>query len=121
MCDRILVMFSMLLPLLLLIGILLAAWLWRASMQAKEVATCAAENACEKHNLQFLDETVALKSIKFKRDEMGSPCLLRHYQFEYYDGEQIRKISTIDLLGNIVIDVELNHTTHDESNVIQLH
>lgn len=114
-------MISMLLPLLLLIGILLAAWLWRASMQAKEIATHAAENACEKNNLQFLDETVALKSIKFRRDETGSLCFLRHYQFEYYDGEQTRKISTIDLLGNVVIDVQLNHTSHDEDNVIHLH
>ncbi len=112
----------MLLPLLLLIGILLAAWIWRASMQAKEIATRVAENACEKHNLQLLDETVALKSIKFKRDEMGSPCFLRHYQFEYYDGEQIRKISTIDLLGNVVMNVGLNHpSNNNEDNVIQLH
>lgn len=114
-------MFSMLLPLLLLIGILLAAWLWRASMQAKEIATHAAENACEKNNLQFLDETVALKSIKFKRDETGSPCFLRHYQFEYYDGEQDRKISTLDLIGNTVVNIELNRTVHNEDNVIRLH
>ncbi len=114
-------MFSMLLPLLLLITILLAAWLWRAAMQAKEFATRAAENTCEKHNLQFLDETVALKSIKFKRDETGSPCFLRHYQFEYYDGEYARKTSSIDLLGNSIVNIELNHAQHDESNVISLH
>ena len=111
----------MLLPLLLLIVILLIAWAWRASMQAKEIATRAAENACARHDLQFLDETVALKSIKFKRDEMGSPCFLRHYQFEYYDGEQARKTSTIDLLGNTVINVGLNNTSNDRDNVIQLH
>lgn len=111
----------MLLPLIALIAILLAAWFWRSSMQAKELATEVARNSCNNHDLQFLDETVAIKSIKLRRDEMGSPTLLRHYEFEYYDGEQIRKKSTIDLLGTVVIDIELNHTNDSEDNVIRLH
>lgn len=114
-------MFSMLFPLLLLIGILLLAWSWRAGMQAKEVATKAARRACEQRQLQLLDETVALKSMKFKRDSTGSPCLLRYYQFEFYDGEQVRKIGTINLLGTAVTKLALYQTQPNENNVIQLH
>ena len=111
----------MLLPLIALIVLLLAAWFWRSSMQGKELATLAARNICETHDLQLLDETVAIKSLKFRRDEMGSPALLRHYEFEYYDGDQTRKKSTIDLLCNVVVDMGLNRTGDSNDNVIRLH
>ena len=45
---------------LLLPVLLLGAWFWLDGMRAKEQATRAARRACERHELQLLDETVVL-------------------------------------------------------------
>lgn len=97
-------MLSMFLPLMLLIVLLLGAWFWRASMQAKEIAIAIAQRRCEKEGWQLLDETVAIKSIKLRRGYGGSLTLLRTYQFEYYDGDDRRKRDKLALLGNTSVE-----------------
>jgi len=111
-------MFS-LLPLIALLAVLLIAWLWRLSMQAKEIATKAAQKASDQHGLQFLDETVVLSKLKIKKGRDNKLHFFRHYQFEYYDGEQVRKKSTVSLLGIDVVEIGLEAYSNPEEKVIE--
>jgi len=70
-----------------LILVLLAALVWFAidSMRARERAHAAGRNACQRNNLQFLDDTVELVSLRPARDEDGRLRLRRVYVFEFSD------------------------------------
>ncbi len=70
-----------------LILVLLAAFAWFAidSMRARERAHEAGRNACQCNNLQFLDDTVELVSLRPARDEDGRLRLRRVYAFEFSD------------------------------------
>ncbi len=52
-------------------------------MKAREIAIQHARRACKKHELQFLDQTVALRRMRPRRDSHGNPCWQRDYAFEY--------------------------------------
>jgi len=70
-----------------LILVLLAALTWFAidSMRARERAHAAGRNACQRNNLQFLDDTVELVTLRPARDEDGRLRLRRVYAFEFSD------------------------------------
>ncbi|MCB1642081.1 MAG: DUF3301 domain-containing protein, partial [Xanthomonadales bacterium] len=42
------------------------AWLWLDGARARELAIGLAKSYCEKHDLQFLDETVALSRMALR-------------------------------------------------------
>ena len=66
---------------------LLATYLW-AAIKAKEIAIRAGHQACEKQNLQFLDQTVVQRRVRLGLDERKNPCWIREYHFEFAtDGE----------------------------------
>lgn len=66
--------------------LLAAAGLFLAdSMRAREQAHASGRRACESNNLQFLDDTVELVSMRPARDEAGRLRLRRVYAFEFSD------------------------------------
>jgi hypothetical protein len=92
----------------LLFGLGLVAWAWYSSASVKEVAVRAARRACERHHQQLLDETVALKRIRLRRDQSGQMRFLRSYGFEFSgDGEQ-RYRGEIELLGLRLVATNLS-------------
>lgn len=68
---------------LLLLGA--ACWYWYDGLHAREEALAAGRMACERDRLLFLDETVALVSVRLARDADGRLRLRRHYAFEFSD------------------------------------
>lgn len=58
------------------------AWFWQDSLAAREVANAAANEACERLALQFLDGTVAFARIRVGRMS-GRLVLRRTYVFDY--------------------------------------
>ncbi len=69
--------------LLLLCGLALAGWFWHDSLGARELANAAAQDACSRLQLQFLDGTVAFAGIRLTRGADGWPALERRYVFDY--------------------------------------
>lgn len=75
--------------LILLIVLASIGLLWWSSTQAKEIATQHARQCCKTHQLQLLDQTVALKKIRLARNSRGQLDWQREYEFEYTGKEQL--------------------------------
>ena len=88
---------------LLVLGFLAAVvWLWLDSLKAREAGIRAAKLACEEEQLQFLDDTVVIRSLRPARDDDGQLKLRRVYAFEYSDNGDNRRPGSVTLLGQQV-------------------
>jgi hypothetical protein len=70
----------------LLIAVLVAlavGWFWQDSLKDRERANVAAQEACERAHLQFLDGTVAFARMNWMRGPTGRLALRRTYVFDY--------------------------------------
>jgi hypothetical protein len=90
------------LELLLLMLLAAAAWLWMDSLRARETGIRAAREACVEEDLQLLDETVVIRSLRPARDEDGQLKLRRIYAFEYSDNGDNRRSGSVTMLGQQV-------------------
>jgi len=89
-----------------LIGILVlaaAAWLWFDSLKAREAAVRAAREVCAAEGLMFLDDTVAIASLKPVRDDGGRITLQRAYDFEFSDTGNNRLKGSVVMRGHRVM------------------
>ena len=92
---------------LLLLGVLIGGfWFWLDSLKAREIGVAAARRACAEEGLQFLDETVAGRSLKLVRDDDGVLRWQRIFAFEYSDTGNNRCFGSVTLLGH---QVEMLH------------
>ena len=56
---------------------------WSDSLRAREFALRECKTACERADMQFLDQTVALANVGLTRDAKGHVCIRRRYRFEF--------------------------------------
>ncbi len=82
-------------------------WFWIDTIRARETALGAAAEACRADNLQLLDETVAVRSLRVARDSVGRLRWRREYRFEFSDNGDNRRSGTLVLLGDEVELLEL--------------
>ena len=92
------------LALLVIVG---AALLWADSLKARERAISAGRSACDRYQLQFLDETVSFTRMRLARDEEGQLKISRTYTFEFSDTGNNRRHGAIVMLGADVADMHL--------------
>ena len=90
---------------LILLGTL--AWLWFDGFTAREAGMRAVRTACASENLQLLDDTVALASLKPGRGEDGRLALRRIYAFEFSDTGNDRRRGSVTLLGDRVLVINI--------------
>lgn len=83
------------------------AWLWFDSVKVRDIAVQAAQAACSAEDLQLLDATVSIASLKPARDEDGQLVLRRVYSFEYSDTGNNRRPGSIAMLGQEVLFVNI--------------
>ena len=97
----------------LLVLLLLGMIYWWDTSAAKDRARLAAKQQCELQDLQLLDDTVALKKTRLKRDRRGLISFLRQFTFEFSsDGEQ-RTQGELHLLGKKMTHLHLEvHRIH---------
>ena len=84
-----------------------AAMLWADSLKARERAVQAGRSACERYQLQFLDDTVSFARMRLARDEEGQLRISRTYTFEFSDTGNNRRHGAIVMLGGQVADMHL--------------
>ena len=86
-----------------LLGFLLAAGvgllIWRDCLGAREQAHAASVRACQQSGVQFLDDTVALERLWWRRDRDGRLKVERLYLFEFTDTGQRRRVGSVLLVG----------------------
>ncbi|KPK68425.1 MAG: hypothetical protein AMJ84_11165 [Acidithiobacillales bacterium SM23_46] len=90
--------------LLLLAGV---AWFWQQALRGKEIARSAGKRACDQAGVQFLDDTVELTRLRWRRDAAGGLRIYRHYRFEFAADGSHRFRGELALLGTKVQFVEL--------------
>ncbi len=88
----------------LIVGALL---LWADSLKARERAIRAGRSACERYELQFLDDTVSFARLRLARNHDGELRLSRTYTFEFSDTGNNRRQGAIVMLGGEVQDLHL--------------
>ncbi len=79
--------------------LMVAGWFWLDSTRVREAAIALGKDACRRENLILLDYTVAIASIRIKRNRHGRFALRRIYNFEFSDTGNNRLNGTIILLG----------------------
>jgi hypothetical protein len=87
--------------------IAVGALLWADSLRARERAVQAGRSACERYQLQFLDDTVSFTRLRLARDEDGQLRISRTYTFEFSDTGNNRRHGAIVMLGGEVADMHL--------------
>ena len=92
---------------LALVVIVAGALLWADSLKARERALRAGRSACERYQLQFLDDTVSFARMRLARDEEGQVKIKRTYTFEFSDTGNNRRHGAIVMLGGEVADMHL--------------
>jgi hypothetical protein len=89
--------------LIIVTGILL----WLDSLRVRERAVRAGKSACERYNLQLLDDTVSFTRLRLARDGEGQLKLARTYTFEFSDTGNNRRHGAIMMLGSELEDLQL--------------
>ncbi len=93
---------------LLIIIFLIAVLLyWLDAIKAKEIATVKAKASCKKVLLEFLDDTVQIKKVRLRRNTRGQLAIYREYDFEFSSTGEHRYNGQVRLLGQYLIDVEM--------------
>lgn len=86
---------------------------WIHAMRTKELAVKAAEKHCEYMQVQFLDQTVFLKKLSFKRNARGQLGFMREYYFEFTVSGEDRYFGRVFMLGSRMESVNLDpHRIH---------
>jgi hypothetical protein len=77
------------------------------SLRARERALQAGRAACQRHELQFLDDTVSFTRVRLARDDQGQLKIARTYVFEFSDTGNNRRHGAIVMLGGELQDLQL--------------
>ena len=86
---------------------------WMHAMRTKEAAHKAAEQHCDEMQVQFLDQSVYLKRLWFKRNDLGQLCLWRDFYFEFTSTGDERYFGHVTMLGKKITAVQLDpHRLH---------
>ncbi len=80
-----------------LIALVCISW-WRTN-KAKQMAYRIAKRQCSKSTVQFLDDSVALAGLRFKRGQSGRMSLMRTFRFEFATLGDERYQGEVVLLG----------------------
>lgn len=107
------------LELVLLVLVAASGWFVWDSLRAREAANAAMRAACEAEGLLFLDDTVALASVRPVRNAAGRLAFRRTYAFEFSDTGHNRRDGTIAMIGTAVDLLDLGVIT--DSREVTLH
>ena len=86
---------------LLVVGV--TAIVWRDALRARERAAAVCQRLCQSYDLQFLDHTVSLSTLRPVRTPRGSLGLRRVYTFDFSRDGAGRESGSVTLLGESVL------------------
>ncbi len=92
---------------LIFLGVII--WFWQDTLKARENAVMRAKRYCKEFDYQFLDDSVALISLKPGRDPNGNFTFFRKYHFEFSLDGYNRYNGTAWLIGQHLQSIQLEH------------
>lgn len=92
---------------ILILGGLLV-WFWFDSLKAREFAVNVARTTCMQKQVQFLDQSVSLESIKPKRDQYGRVVWQRVYGFDFSLQGVERRHAYVVMLGKQLKQIQMD-------------
>ncbi len=98
--------------LITLIVIAALVFLWLDNRRTHEFAIGYAGHLCRTHDLQLLDQTVALSGIGLRRNAEGRVNLSRSYRFDYTRDGVNREKGYITMLGRQVEVINLENVEY---------
>jgi hypothetical protein len=99
-----------LVDILLLALAVAAGWLIWDGLRLRETANLAMRDACRRHGLLFLDDTVALSSLRPFRGADGRLRLRRVFTFEYSDTGRNRRKASLTMIGDEIAAIDIGPT-----------
>lgn len=87
---------------------LFIGWLFWQQLALRERALNYAKHLCDKSDVQLLDQSIGLASIRVKRLTRGGWGLVREYQFEFSSTGERRYTGRIYMVGNTVQNFEMD-------------
>jgi len=89
-----------------IIALLAIVWFWLDSLRTREIATGICRAACAQRDVQFLDQTVALRRLGLRWLADGVR-LRRVYRFEYSEEGLGRTQGHIVMLGRTLEELSM--------------
>lgn len=89
-----------------ILGIILIIWFWLDSARAREFAIVICAQACDHRNVQFLDQTVALRRLGLNWTANGIR-LRRTYRFDFSEEGLARHSGHIVMVGMQLLEFSL--------------
>lgn len=83
------------------------AWYWSYSQKLKQLALRAGVKRCKEAGVQFLDHSVVLHRIGFRKNQAKRWKLIREYRFEFTSTGESRYIGRVILQGRYIVSSEL--------------
>ena len=97
------------------------AWLWWDSVRAREIAVRAAAAACRSCRVQFLDQTVALRRTRLRRNRAGQLQVFRKYVFEFSTSGNEREHGYAIMMGRRLAELHLDLVLDGATQTTSLH
>ena len=95
-----------------------AAWLLWDGLKAREMANAAMREACRHAGHLFLDDTVALESIRPVRVGEGAVRLRRVFSFEYSDTGHDRRKASLTMVGETIEAINVAGPTQRDGETL---
>lgn len=92
--------------LLILAGL---AWFWFDSLRARELALRSGARACAGIDVQFLDQSVSVESLRLARNAAGQLTFRRVFSFDFSGSGADRRRGKIVILGRYVQTITLEN------------
>ena len=87
--------------------VLLAIYLWQASLKARERARQLGQELCAGAHVQLLDQTVSLQRLRIERGADGRLHWRRRYRFEVSTDGADRHQGTLDVMEDRLLSHSL--------------
>lgn len=84
------------------------AWLFRRQLALRELALQHAVAACDKSDVQLLDQSVGLSRLRITKLARGGFGVMREYRFEFTSTGERRYSGRIFMVGQTLQKVELD-------------
>jgi hypothetical protein len=99
--------------LLVVFLLLLLGWFWLDSLRAREIATEICKAACSQRELQFLDQTVALRRLGLAWKSEGMR-IRRVYRFDFSEEGVGRRNGYLVMRGLVLEDLSFGLPTETQ-------